>query len=104
MEPGGRHTRRNQQIQPGHELMERLADRSRMDAAAFCEGKQRSGGLTLLTVTLFYVTSQTRSQPGPERHHSTLAELGFTDEQGVLSEVHFSQLQFGHLAGTQPQA
>jgi len=85
MEPWGNDAWRNRQLQLGQKLMERLADRSRMNAASFCEGEQRRAWLALLTVTLFYVTPHTLGQLGPEWHDATLAELGFADEQPPYS-------------------
>jgi len=102
MKPGGKDAWWNRQLQLGQEFMERLADRPRMDAASFCKGEQRRLGLALLAITLFYVASEALGQLGSERHYSTLAELGFTDEQRVLSKVDISQLKPDCLAGTQP--
>src|SRR5215469_6408585 len=103
MQPRRRDARGNWQVQLGQELMEGLADRPRTDAASFGEGEQGSIGFTLPAMALFSVTSQTVSHSGPERHDSTLAELGLTDEECVLSEIHIAQLESGPLSGAQAQ-
>src|SRR6266566_8422917 len=84
--------------------MKSLTDCRFVNTTPFCEREQWQVRRSIAAVPYFHVALQALRQIGAERHDTTLAKLGFPDEEQITTEVGIGQRQPNHFAYSESQA
>jgi hypothetical protein len=98
----GRDSGRDHEAEPRHEVMERLADRPRVNRPPPREGEERRIRSRILSAMLA-VLVQHVTDARTKRDETGLAELGVADDEQPSAEVDVGKLQPRHLADAKPE-